>query len=197
MLKFNVCLNQGNEALQTGKSITANEVCEVADNKFVSHHIQLHTHGLITEDIAKIVLDNFIETVAELVGQGYAVQLMKGGDVMLRIYPDIHLNGDNINLSRAQQLDPSVTELTLQNAADLAARVGVTVRPRAQVTQKFADLLDQKKGSVERNAVVEKAYVTRTGTTDPNNPSNPSDPTDPDNPGTTPTNPDDPNAGND
>ena len=38
MLKFNVCLNQGNEALQTGKSITANEVCETADNKFVAHH---------------------------------------------------------------------------------------------------------------------------------------------------------------
>ena len=30
-IKFNVCLNQGNEALQTGKSITANEVCETAD----------------------------------------------------------------------------------------------------------------------------------------------------------------------
>ena len=30
MLKFNVCLNQGNEDLNTGKSITANEVCETA-----------------------------------------------------------------------------------------------------------------------------------------------------------------------
>ena len=189
-IKFNVCLNNGNEAFGTGKSITANEVCDTADNNFVAHHLHLH-NPLVPEDVAKAVLNSFIETVAELVGQGYAVQLMKGGDVMLRIYPDIHLNGDNINLSRAQQLDPSVTELTLQNAADLAARVGVTVRPRAQVTQKFADLLDQKKGSVERNAVVEKPYVTRTGTTDPNNPS------DPNNPGTTPTNPDDPNAGND
>ena len=185
-LKYNVQLNNGVEAFGTGKSITANEVCDTADNNFVAHHLHLH-NPLVPEDVAKAVLNSFIETVAELVGQGYAVQLMKGGDVMLRIYPDIHLNGDNINLSRAQQLDPSVTELTLQNAADLAARVGVTVRPRAQVTQKFADLLDQKKGSVERNAVVEKPYVTRTGTT----------PTDPDNPGTTPINPDDPNAGND
>lgn len=192
MLKFNVCLNQGNEALNTGKSITANEVCDTADNNFVAHHLHLH-NPLVPEDVAKAVLNSFIETVAELVGQGYAVQLMKGGDVMLRIYPDIHLNGDNINLSRAQQLDPSVTDLTLQNAADLAARVGVTVRPRAQVTQKFADLLDQKKGSVERNAVIEKPFVARTGS----DATNPTDPTDPDNPGTTPTNPDDPNAGND
>ena len=190
-LKYNVQLNNGVEAFGTGKSITANEVCETADNNFVAHHVQLHTHGLITEDIAKIVLDNFCETVAELVGQGYAVQLMKGGDVMLRIYPDIHLNGDNINLARAQQLDPTVTELTLQNAADLAARVGVTVRPRAQVTQKFADLLDQKKSPVERNAVVEKPYVTRTGS----GTETPTDPT----PGGQGNNPDpnDPNAGND
>ncbi len=192
MLKFNVCLNQGNEALNTGKSITANEVCEVADNGFVAHHVQLHTHGLITEDIAKIVLDNFCETVAELVGQGYAVQLCKGGDVMLRIYPDIHLNGDNINLGRAQQLDPTVTDLTLENAGDLAARVGVTVRPRAAVTAKFAALLDQKKAAVERVAVIERPFVQRTAASD-------ADPDD--TPGTTtPTTPasgDDPNAGND
>ena len=188
-LKYNVQLNNGVEAFGTGKSITANEVCETADNKFVAHHVQLHTHGLITEDIAKIVLDNFCETVAELVGQGYAVQLCKDGDVMLRIYPDIHLNGDNINLARAQQLDPTVTDLTLENAGDLAARVGVTVKPRAQVTSKCFDLLDQKKGSVERNAVVEKAYVARNGSGGGND--NPSG-------GTTPSGGnDDPNGGND
>lgn len=183
-IKFNVCLNNGNEAFGTGKSITANEVCETADNNFVAHHLQLHTHGLITEDIAKIVLDNFCETVAELVGQGYAVQLCKGGDVMLRIYPDIHLNGDNINLGRAQQLDPTVTDLTLENAGDLAARVGVSVRPRAQVTQKFADLLDQKKAAVERVAVIERPYVQRNGSETPTD-------------GNTPSGNDDPNSGND
>ena len=138
----------------------------------LSHHVELHTRGLITEDIAKIVLNNFCETVAELVGQGYAVQLCKDGDVMLRIYPDIHLNGDYINLARAQQLDPTVTDITLENAGDLAARVGVTVKPRATVTAKFIDLLDQKKGSVERNAVVEKPYVARNGSTAGNDPGN-------------------------
>ena len=187
-IKFNVCLNQGNEALQTGKSITANEVCETADNKFVAHHVELHTRGLITEDIAKIVLDNFCETVAELVGQGYAVQLCKDGDVMLRIFPDIHLNGDSINLARAQQLDPTVTDLTLQNAGDLAARVGVTVKPRATVSAKFIDLLDAKKGTVERNAVVEKPYVARNGSTAP---------ADPNQGGNSGGNNEDPNGGND
>ena len=164
MLKFNVCLNQGNEALQTGKSITANEVCETADHKFVSHLIHLH-NALIPEDVAESVINALMESVAELVGQGYAVQLCKDGDVMLRIFPDIHLNGDSINLARAQQLDPTVTDLTLQNAGDLAARVGVTVKPRATVSAKFIDLLDAKKGTVERNAVVEKSYVARNGST--------------------------------
>ena len=183
-LKYNVQLNNGVEAFGTGKTITANEVCETADNNFVAHHLHLH-NPLVPEDVAKAVLNSFCETVAELVGQGYAVQLCKGGDVMLRIYPDIHLNGDNINLGRAQQLDPTVTDLTLQNAGDLAARVGVTVRPRAAVTAKFADLLDQKKASVERVAVIERPFVERTGS----NASNPGT--------TTPTNPDDPNSGND
>ena len=187
MLKFNVCLNQGNEALNTGKSITANEVCETADNNFVAHHLHLH-NPLVPEDVAKAVLNSFCETVAELVGQGYAVQLCKGGDVMLRIYPDIHLNGDNINLGRAQQLDPSVTDLTLENAGDLAARVGVTVRPRAAVTAKFAALLDQKKAAVERAAVIERPFVERTGS----NAANPGTTTG----GNTPTG-DDPNSGND
>ena len=186
MLKFNVCLNQGNEALNTGKSITANEVCETADNNFVAHHLHLH-NPLVPEDVAKAVLNSFCETVAELVGQGYAVQLCKGGDVMLRIYPDIHLNGDNINLGRAQQLDPSVTDLTLENAGDLAARVGVTVRPRAAVTAKFAALLDQKKAAVERAAVIERPFVERTGS----NAANPGTTTG----GNTPTG-DDPNSGN-
>ena len=163
-LKYNVQLNNGVEAFGTGKSITANEVCDTADNNFVAHHLHLH-NPLVPEDVAKAVLNSFIETVAELVGQGYAVQLMKGGDVMLRIYPDIHLNGDSINLARAQQLDPTVTDLTLQNAGDLAARVGVTVKPRATVSAKFIDLLDAKKGTVERNAVVEKSYVARNGST--------------------------------
>ena len=189
-IKFNVCLNNGNEAFGTSKSITANEVCETADNNFVAHHLHLH-NPLVPEDVAKAVLNSFCETVAELVGQGYAVQLCKGGDVMLRIYPDIHLNGDNINLGRAQQLDPSVTDLTLENAGDLAARVGVSVRPRAAVTAKFAALLDQKKAAVERVAVVEKAFVARTGSETHADPANPSSGT------TTPASGDDPNSGND
>ena len=190
-IKFNVCLNNGNEAFGTGKSITANEVCETADNNFVAHHLHLH-NPLVPEDVAKAVLNSFCETVAELVGQGYAVQLCKGGDVMLRIYPDIHLNGDNINLGRAQQLDPSVTDLTLENAGDLAARVGVSVRPRAAVTAKFAALLDQKKAAVERVAVVEKPYVQRTSASD----ADPDDTTGTTTP-TTPASGDDPNSGND
>lgn len=186
-LKYNVQLNNGVEAFGTGKTITANEVCETADNNFVAHHLHLHNQ-LIPEDVAKAVLNSFCETVAELVGQGYAVQLCKGGDVMLRIYPDIHLNGDNINLGRAQQLDPTVTDLTLENAGDLAARVGVTVRPRAAVTAKFAALLDQKKAAVERAAVIERPFVERTGS----NAANPGTTTG----GNTPTG-NDPNAGND
>ena len=68
---------------------------------------------------------------------------------------------------------------------DLAARVGVTVKPSALVTAKFLDLLDAKKGTVERNAVVEKSYVAKKDSTN--------------NGGNTPTEGggDNPNSGND
>lgn len=160
MIKYQVCLNQGVEAFGTGKTITANEVVETADNKFVAHHIHLHNQ-LIPEQVAQAVLDNFCAVAAELIGQGYALQLKNGDSVMLRLYPDVHLQGDNINLERAKELMPEVTELTLENAGELASRVGVTVRVRAQVTAGFSDLMNREKGGVERVAVKEIAYVAK------------------------------------
>lgn len=189
MIKYQVQLNQGNEALNSGKSITANEVCDTADNNFVAHHLHLH-NPLVPEDVAKAVLNAFCETAAELMGQGYAIQLMKGSDVMMRIYPDIHLNGDNINLSRAKELMPEVTDLTMDNAGELASRVGVSVRARVSVTKAFTDLLDQKKAAVERVAVVEKPYVSKSGGS--NTPADGGQ-----SQGATPSGGDDPNAGND
>ena len=64
---------------------------------------------------------------------GYAVVLKNGNDAALRIYPDIHIKGGNINLARAKELDPTVTDLTLENAGDLATKAGVTVPRQGRV----------------------------------------------------------------
>jgi hypothetical protein len=79
----------------------------------------------------------------------------------MRIYPDVHLKGGNINLDRAKQLNPDVTELTLENAGELATQVGVKVRVRCEAEQKFTDMLDTEGYSVERKGVKEMAYVAK------------------------------------
>ena len=79
----------------------------------------------------------------------------------MRIYPDLHLKGGNINLQRAQELDPEVTDLTMENAGDLATKVGVTVKVRCESEVKFTELLDKEGYSFERKGIVERAYVNK------------------------------------
>ena len=160
-MKYSVCLNNGNENLGiTEKTITANEIVETVDEKALAREI-VHENPLIPEQVATAVLQNFCKDAANLMSMGFAIQLKNGNDVALRIYPDIHVKGGNINLARAQELDPTVTELTLENAGDLVSKAGVTVRARAESEQKFTDLLLSIGASVTRKEVVEKAKVMR------------------------------------
>jgi len=164
MLKYVAQLNLGNAALGSERSISANEVCETVDAKYISEEIN-HIDPLVPPKVAEQVLGDFCEAVARLMGMGFAVQLKNGNDVTLRIHPDIHVRGGNINLARAQQLDPTVTELTTENAGrliDLAG--GVTVRVAADVQQKFTELLADQKSSVQRQGTKEVAYVEKKNT---------------------------------
>ena len=92
----------------------SNEVVENVDEQAQAREIS-HLNPLIPEQVAKAVLENFCKAVASLMSLGFAIQLKNGNDAALRLYPDIHVRGGNINLSRAQQLDPTVTELTLES----------------------------------------------------------------------------------
>lgn len=152
-------LNLGNEAFGSEKTITANEVIRTAESKDLAREIH-HQNTLIPEQVAQAVLDNLCAAAVELMNMGFAVQLKNGDDVAVRFIPDIHVKGGNINLARAQQLDPTVTELTEQNAGELIDKAGgVTVKVRAIVQQKFTDLLNKDGVKVERIGVETKAYV--------------------------------------
>lgn len=160
-LKYQGQLNLGNAALGTEKTITANEIVDTVDLKALAREIH-HQNELIPAQVAENVLENFAQAAAELMAMGFAIQFRKGNDVFMRIYPDIHVKGGNINLARAKQLDPTVTELTLENAGALIDKAGgVTVRVRAEVEKKFTDLLMQETSGIERKGIVEKAYVER------------------------------------
>lgn len=152
----------GNEALGTEKTITANEYLRTCDTKALAREIAHASHELIPEQVAAMVLENFCKAAVEKMAEGFAIQLNAGSDVAIRIFPDIHVKGGNINLARAKELDPTVTELTAENAGDLIDKAGgVTCRVRATCMQKFTDLLEKEEYQVKRVGIETKAYVER------------------------------------
>lgn len=188
MFYYNICINNGVEAFGTeGKTITINEVVQTADIKALAREIH-HENMLIPEQVAEGVLQNFAKAAVNLMSQGFAIQFMSGTDVVMRIYPDMHVKGGNINLARAKELIPGTTEITTDNAGELVSKAGVTVRAKAECEQKFTEMLMAESSGIQRKDIVEKARVERVdggGTTEPENPT-PDNPT-PDNP--TPDNP--------
>ena len=163
MIDYKGQLNMGNEALKSEKTITANEVLRTCDTKALAREIS-HQNPLIPEQVAAAVLENFCKAAAEKMAEGFAVQLNAGDDVAIRIFPDIHIIGGNINLARAKELDPSVTALTEQNAGDLIDRAGgVKVRVRATCMTKFTELLEAENYQTKRVGIETKAYIAKTG----------------------------------
>lgn len=160
MIKYQVSLNKGVEAFGTGPSITANEIVDTADASALAREIH-HLNSLIPEQVAEAVLQNFCEAAANLMAMGYAVVLRSGADAAIRIYPDVHVKGGNINLDRAKQLIPGTVALSLDNAGELVTKAGVTVRAKAECEVKFNDLLTKAEARLERKEVVEKAFVKR------------------------------------
>ena len=165
MIKYQVSLNKGVEAFGTGPTITANEIVDTADASALAREIH-HLNSLIPEQVAEAVLQNFCEAAANLMAMGYAVVLRSGADAAIRIYPDVHVKGGNINLDRAKQLIPGTVALSLDNAGDLVSKAGVTVRAKAECEAKFTDLLTTAEARLERKEVVEKAFVKRANASD-------------------------------
>ena len=150
MFYYNICINNGVEAFGTeGKTITVNEVLQTVDIKALAREIH-HENMLIPEQVAVSVLQNFTKAAVNLMSQGFAIQFLSGNDVAMRIYPDIHVKGGNINLARAQELIPGTTEITAENAGDLVSRAGVTVRAKAECEQKFTEMLMAESSGIQR-----------------------------------------------
>lgn len=162
MIDYKGHLNLGNANIGAETTITANEDLRTADAGALAREIS-HLNALIPEQVAKSVLDNFCKAACELMAMGFAIQLKSGDDVAIRILPDIHVKGGNINLARARELDPTVTELTAENAGELIDKAGgVMVKVRAIVQQKFTDMLNDEDVKVQRKGIVTVPYVERT-----------------------------------
>ena len=161
MIEYKGQLNMGNEALNTEPTITANENLRTCDTKALAREIS-HQNALIPEDVAAAVLSYFCKAAVQKMAEGFAITLNNGQDVAIRIFPDIHVKGGNINLARAKQLDPTVTELTAENAGELIDKAGgVSVRVRATCMPKFTELLEKEDYQVKRVGIETKAYVSK------------------------------------
>ena len=160
MIEYKGQLNEGNEALGSEKTITANEVLRTCDTKALAREIS-HQNKLIPEDVAAAVLGYFCKAAVEKMSEGFAIQLMSGQDVAIRIFPDIHIKGGNINLARAKELDPTVTELTAENAGGLIDKAGVKCRVRATCMQPFTDLLEREEYQLRRTAIETVPYIAK------------------------------------
>lgn len=179
MVNYTICINNGVEAFGTGdqKTITVNESVKTADEAALAREIA-HANPLIPEQVAKAVLENFCTAAAQKMSEGFAIQFKNGNDVAIRIYPDIHVKGGNINLQRAKELMPEdVTDEAsmVEKAGDLVSKAGVTVRVKAECQQKFTDLLLAQSPSIQREDIIEKAKVSRVNPAPANNnqPENP------------------------
>ena len=161
MIGYNININNGIEAFgKEGKTITVNEAINTVSIEALAREIH-HLNRLIPEQVAESVLQNFTTATLNLMRQGFAIQFRIGNDVIMRIYPDVNVNGASINLRRAQKLIPGTTEITAKNAAELVSKAGVTVRPRAKCTKKFWQLLHAEECDLQREKIVEKARVKR------------------------------------
>ena len=162
-MKYQIQVNNGNANLGvTAKTITANEVTTTISTKFLAEEVH-HDNPLIPVQVIESVLSNFGKTAARLMAEGIRIQLLDGQDVLISIYPDIHLQGGNINLSRAREIlgNPQLTEAEMvEQAAELVSRVGVTYRARCEAEQKFTALLKKQDVGVQKvDGIKEVAFV--------------------------------------
>ena len=171
MVDVIISINNGNEAFGTsGKTITANEVVKTISTDFLAEELH-HANELIPKTVVKEVLSHFAEVAVRLMAEGFAIQFMNGNDVVLRVYPDIHLKCQSINLTKARELlgEPTLTEAQMvERAGEIADKVGVTVRAYAEVQRTFTQMLQDAKPSIQRKGVVERAYVNKQAGDDTN-----------------------------
>ena len=167
MIEYVGQINLPNENFgQSEKTITANETVRTADAKALAREIH-HQNTLIPETVAEAVLQHFCKAAVEKMTEGFAIQLYNGQDVAMRIFPDVHVKGGNINLKRARELDPTIqTEADMvEKAGALIDKAGLKVSVRAVVQQKFTELLDKEEYQLKRTGIVEKKF-TKDDTTD-------------------------------
>jgi len=148
--KYVLQLNNGNENFgTTGKTITANEQCEVAGYKELAEEMS-HFTKLTGYDENEYVIRNLMKAIVHLICQGKRVVLPIGSDnkAAAAFHLDLHLKGGSINEAKAAEL--GFSEITLDNLSDIVrAAGGVKVGVAIEVEQALLDAVKAKDVEIE------------------------------------------------
>ena len=158
---YNINVNQGNEALGTGPSISVEESPRgTATKKDIVKHMRL-MNGLMPEKVCQDAIELFGETLIHLVAQGVRVPLFGFNDKRFcTIYLDLKLD-KNISLADVQAIDPSITELTAENAPQFVKASDIKARLKFETEDGGNEALADEMEGLTRNETNVKAYVRR------------------------------------
>ena len=159
--QYNIKVNQGNEALGTGPSISVEESPRgTATKKDLAKHMHM-LNGLVPESVCLQTIELFGEALIHLAAQGVKVPLFGFKDKRFcTIYMDLKLD-KNISLAAVQAIDPSITELTVENAPQFVKASDIKARLKFETEDGGNEALTDEMEGLERNEVSVKAYVQR------------------------------------
>ena len=169
MIKYGLYLNEGNEALNLGRTITANELPDDMTAAQLAREIS-HDNPLVPESVAKGVIDSFCRIVAQAMAEGRCVNLCNGSDVFLRLYADVHL-AKTFDLKEAKARGYEGSTLT-EECFTLIQPSDLVIKAHAEVEQKFTDMVRDKRDGLQRTHTETRAYIRRK--TNSNTPTTPS-----------------------
>ena len=153
-------LNQGNEALNIGQSLSVEEKpIGTASNKQIAEHVHL-MNALIPIDVAEAVLNVLGDVYVHFMAQGYRVPFTGRGYTLGSMYADVKLK-KNLSLDDVKAIDSTVQKLTLQNGVQFITPSDIVVRAKFETEDNFNERLRSELEGVERVDFVEKAFVAR------------------------------------
>ena len=163
--QYTEVLNQGNQALNIGPSISVEESPRgVASYEDIAKHMEHISHGVVNKSLAQMVIGVYNEAVLDLIATHdlrvpmYDTQRKQLG----QFYGDMRLD-QNISEAEARRRKPELgnAPLTKDNIANIVNPADVKTRFKFETEKVGTDTLVAMMEGVEKSGVNEKPYVAR------------------------------------
>lgn len=166
MIDYDIIINEGNDILGMDKTITLKRKPHLLSSQRLLQRIY-DKNPLVPKQVTKGVIDFLFDVIVDELSNGRSVRLKRGNETQLRFSPEVRIKGGNINLKRAKELDPSVTDITPENAAALVRKAGTYIRVKVRCDKRMTQKLQDTKSIPDNSEtqVIIKKKVTSKQTT--------------------------------